>query len=65
MSVEELEAAVSQLSPNELSSFRQWFAEFDAKAWDAELASDVGAGRLDALADAALEEFRQGRTRPL
>lgn len=63
--VEELEQAVRELSPEQLAEFRRWFAEFDARLWDAELEADVAAGRLDALADEALADYRQGRTTPL
>ena len=64
-SVVELENAVQQLSPDELAEFRRWFASFDAAAWDAQLESDASTGRLDSMAEEALSEFRQGRTRPL
>jgi hypothetical protein len=59
--VQEIEAAVSRLSPQELSHFRQWFAEFDAEAWDQQFEKDVKAGRLEALADEALRDLREGR----
>jgi len=42
-------------------SFRRWFREFDARAWDRQIEEDVQAGRLDALADAALKDFESGR----
>jgi hypothetical protein len=64
-SVEEAERVVRELSREELSAFRQWFIEFDADAWDREIEEDVAAGRLDALGDAALKNFREGRARPL
>jgi hypothetical protein len=38
MSVEQLESAVSGLSPEELARFRQWFDEFVAEQPDAERA---------------------------
>jgi hypothetical protein len=63
--VDELEQAVRQLSAEELAEFRRWFASFDAAVWDAQLEADVAAGKLDALADEALDEFRQGRAKPL
>jgi len=63
--VEDLERAVRQLSREDLIAFRRWFAEFDQQLWDRELEQDVAAGRLDRFADEALEELRQGRTRPL
>ena len=60
-SVKEIEEAVSKLSPEQLSDFRAWFAEFDAEAWDRRLDQDVAAGRLDGLADEALRDLREGR----
>ena len=59
--IQELQTAVSHLSPEELSAFRAWFAEFDAQTWDRQFEQDVAAGRLDALAEEALEDLRQGR----
>ena len=63
--VDELERAVRELSPEELSEFRHWFIEFDARRWDEQFEADVAAGRLDRLGHEALAEFRQGRTRAL
>ena len=59
--VNEIERAVRQLTPAELDAFREWFAEFDAAAWDRQLEDDVAAGRLDALAEEALTDLRAGR----
>ena len=59
--VNEIEDAVLKLSAEELAAFREWFAEFDADAWDRRLQEDVAAGRLDALADEALADLRAGR----
>jgi hypothetical protein len=58
---EEIESAVSMLPPEELSRFRAWFEQFDADSWDEQWEEDVKAGRLDKLADQAIEQFRQGR----
>jgi hypothetical protein len=63
--VKEIESAVSKLSRNELHSFRSWFQEFDAEAWDQQFEQDVRAGRLDALADEALGDLRAGRCKEL
>ena len=46
--VEEIERAIQQLSSDDLSEFRAWFATFDAEVWDREFDEDVQAGRLDA-----------------
>jgi len=59
--IEEIEDAVRGLSSKELAAFRAWFAEFDAAAWDPQIEEDVAAGRLDALAEEALYDLRQGR----
>ena len=59
----EIKAAVAQLSAEELTAFRAWFMEFDAAKWDTQFEQDAVAGRLDALADEALDDLRQGRTR--
>ena len=59
--VQEIESAVSKLSPDELSAFRSWFTDFDAEAWDKQFEEDVRAGRLDSLADEALGDLRSGR----
>lgn len=63
--LEDLERQIQSLSPEELAEFRAWFLGFDWAAWDAQLARDVAAGKLDRLADEALREDRSGRTRPL
>jgi hypothetical protein len=60
-SVNEIEEAVLKLSAAELAAFRTWFAEFDAETWDRRIEDDVASGRLDALADEALEDLRAGR----
>lgn len=60
-SVNEIEEAVLKLSEAELAAFRAWFAEFDAEAWDRRIENDVAAGRLDVLANEALEDLRAGR----
>ena len=42
--VETIERAIEQLSPEELAKFRRWFLEFDAAAWDAQIEADAAAG---------------------
>jgi hypothetical protein len=63
-SVHEIETAVSKLSLQELLAFRDWFSEFDAAAWDKQFEEDVKAGHLDALADEALRDLREGSSGP-
>jgi hypothetical protein len=60
--LEAIEKRISGLSAEELAEFRQWFAEFDAAAWDRQIERDVKAGKLDALADEALREHTAGKS---
>lgn len=61
--LETAEQVVAQLSHEELALFRQWFAEFDDKVWDAHIEADAAAGKLDALAEEALAEYHAGKAR--
>ncbi len=63
--VKEIELAVSQLSPEQLASFREWFDEFDAKVWDKQFELDAVSGKLDELASQAISDFRAGKCEEL
>jgi hypothetical protein len=59
--VEEIEDAIRGLSGPELDQFREWFAAYDAVAWDEQIERDAAAGRLDRFAEEALSDLREGR----
>jgi len=59
--IDEIEDAVAHLPQTDLNRFRSWFDEFDANAWDKHFEEDVHNGKLDALADQALEDISKGR----
>ena len=63
--VQELQAAVSQLSAHELARFREWFEGYEAKMWDDQFEDDVKSGKLDHLADQAIADLRAGNCREL
>ena len=65
MSLQELESAVSQLPPAELSAFARWFEEYLADAWDHRIEADTKAGRLAEAGRRAVAEFEAGRCKPL
>lgn len=65
MSVQEIEAAVTQLSADELARFSQWFQEYAADQWDRQIEADILAGRFDAAGKRAEAEFEAGRCKPL
>jgi hypothetical protein len=59
--VHEIEDAIRKLPDEDLAALRAWFAEFDAAAWDRQFERDVVEGRLEALAEEALRDLREGR----
>jgi hypothetical protein len=61
----ELEDSISKLSDAEYLEFRQWFWEYENERWDAEIKKDVAAKKLDAFAEQAVRDFKQGKYRPL
>jgi hypothetical protein len=63
--VEDIAKAVEQLPPAELASFRRWFEEYDAARFDEKIERDAKSGKLDRLAEAALADFQEGRTREI
>lgn len=65
MSVQDIEVAVTKLSPEDFAEFRRWFAEHDWKLWDKKIERDSAAGKLDRLADEALQELRSGKCRDI
>jgi hypothetical protein len=63
--VEAITAAIAELPPEQVAQVREWLNERVEAEWDAQIEHDEREGRLDALADRALAEYRAGRTRPL
>ncbi len=63
--VENIEGWIKELSPKELTAFREWFIQFDAEAWDRQFEVDAKAGKLDRLAERALRDHAAGRSAKL
>jgi hypothetical protein len=63
--VEDIEKAVAELPPDQFARFRAWFDEFEATRFDQKIERDAKVGKLDRLAEQALEDFRAGRAREL
>ena len=59
--IDEIETAIRTLPDEDLATLRAWFADFDANRWDRQFERDVAEGRLDALAEEALQDARAGR----
>jgi hypothetical protein len=63
--VEDIEKAIATLKPGEFDRLRIWFEEFQAARFDEKIDRDAKAGKLDRLADQALDDHRKGRSREL
>jgi hypothetical protein len=63
--VEQIEAAILKLSPQELSQLADWVLDLDEQRWDEQIEQDVAAGKLDFLAQEALTEFEAGNCRTI
>jgi len=63
--VENIEHEIRNLTPTELTAFREWFLEFDAQAWDRQIEKDILNGKLDKLAQEALTAHRGGKSKQL
>ena len=63
--VESIESQIQDLSSQELATLREWFADFDAEAWDRQFEADVKAGKLDGMAERALRDHFAGRSTKL
>jgi hypothetical protein len=63
--VEEITAAIAELSPEQVARVRAWLDERAEAAWDAQIEQGEREGKLYGLAERALAEHRAGRTRPL
>ena len=63
--VKEIETAIQKLKPKEIREVGDWLDELREDLWDRQIDADIKAGRLDKLADKALEDYRAGRCKPL
>jgi hypothetical protein len=63
--VEDIEKAVTKLTPKQLAKFRAWFDAYQARLFDEQIERDAKAGKLDKLAKEAARAHRKGRTRHL
>jgi len=62
---EKLEQEIKKLNPNELSAFREWFQNYDSEVWDKQIEDDIKKGKLEQLANKAIEEHTSGRTKEI
>ena len=63
--VGQVESQVRGLNADELRAFRNWFAQFDAEAWDRQIEADSKSGALSSLANRAVADHVAGRSTTL
>jgi len=61
--VEEIEAAIESLAPDEYRHIVQWFHLREQRRWDEQMDADSAAGKLDFLFDEAESESATGLLR--
>ena len=61
--VEQIEAAIEGLAPEEFRRFAEWFQEREQRRWDEEMDRDSASGKLDFLFEEAERESKSGPLR--
>ena len=61
----QIKSAILTLAPDEFQRLRQWFADVDYQRWDRQLEQDIADGKLEALAEEAISEFKAGHCREI
>ena len=65
MNIEEIKQALIHLPPEDLAAFRRWYQEYDASVWDKQFEDDVKSGKLDFLAQQAVDDLKAGKCKEL
>ena len=63
--LDDIKERVEHLSPEKQAELRTWFLEKDYQDWDAQIARDLKAGKLDALIAEAKADRDAGLARDL
>ena len=63
--VAEIEKALRTLSVEDARKIADWLQNYLDEKWDNQIDRDIAAGKLDKLADKAMQDYRAGRVKPL
>jgi hypothetical protein len=63
--LEQIEAAILTLPSDEFQRLKQWFFDVDYQRWDEQLEQDIEDGKLEALAEEAISDFKAGHFREI
>ena len=64
-SIEQIKTAILSLAPSEFQRLRQWIFDVDYQRWDEQIERDIAEGKLDALIEEAISEFKAGQCREI
>ena len=56
-----IEEEIKKLPEHDFIVLREWFQDLDSKKWDDQIEVDANSGKLDELANAALNDFKHGK----
>ena len=63
--VQEIKQAIEKLPTKDFLELSEWVTNrCHEDEWDRQIGEDIRAGRLDTLAQEAIEDLKAGRTRP-
>lgn len=62
--VKDIKQAIEQLPKKDFWELSEWVIQRHEDEWDKQIERDILAGKLDKLAEEAIEDFKAGRTRP-
>jgi hypothetical protein len=65
LTLDQIEAAILTLPSDEFQQLRQWVLDVDYQRWDEQLEQDIADGKLEALAEEAIAEFKAGHCREI
>lgn len=65
LTLEQIESAIVQLSPDEIQQLVEWLADLDYQHWDEQLEKDIADGKLEALAQEAISDYETGHCREI
>ena len=60
MTIQQIESAILELPSSEFRQVIDWLLDLDYQRWDNELERDIEAGKLDFLAQEAIEDLENG-----
>ena len=61
----QIEEEIKGLPQKDFSKLREWFLDYEYQRWDKQIEADIGSGKLDNLAQAALRDLKDNKYKAL